>query len=348
MAKQYPADTIKLYETLKDKISKGSFSPFYLLMGEEPYFTDRLCELIIEKALMPEERDFNQTILYGSDTNASDVASACRRFPMMAPRQLIVVKEAQMIKKLDDFGNYFDHIVDTTILVLCFSGKSADKRTSFYKKALKAGEVFESQKIGEDAVPKWIEGYFASLGKSIEPKAALLLAEYAGNDLRKIALEAEKLIRAVEVDREKITVDDIEKNVGISREFNITELTNALAAKDARKAFKIAYYFGESPKRYPIQMTLGFLFFFFSKVELIHAHSMKMGSRPNMAEAAKRAGLFSSYAIPYIKAAQNFPLRKTMKIISSIRECDYKSKSNFGGDASDGDLLIELIGTILA
>ena len=271
-------------------------------MGEEPFYPERLCSVITEKALQPHERDFNQTILYGADTSVDEI--------------------------------------------LLFSGKNMDKRTSFYKKASKSCVIFESAKIREEAMPRWIESYFRSIGRAIEPQGAMLLAEYAGNDLRKISVEAEKLLKAVPEQQKTITADDIEQNVGISREFNTGELTSALATRNSDKAFRIAYFFGESPRQYPLQMTLGFLFFFFSKVEMIHAIMQR--DHTSMQDAATKAGIYYSYAKPYIAAATNYNLRKTMRIISYIRECDLHSKSGSGGTATEGDLLTGLIGKILS
>lgn len=345
MAKQSSPSTLQQFESIKGQILSGSFSPFYLLMGEEPYYVDALCEIIVENALQPFERDFNQTVVYAADTNPKEIVSLCSRYPMMASRQLVVVKEAQMLKKPEDFIPYLEHLFDTTVLVLCFTGKNADKRTNFFKTAQKYGVIFESAKVDEGTVPSWIESYVSSKGKTIEPDAALLLSESAGNELRKLVLEIDKLLKAIPDSSIVINAKDIEKNIGISREFNITELTNAISGHDAPKAFKIAYYFGESPKKYPLQMTLGFLFYFFSKVELIHSYCLGE-PRPNYSQAASKAGLYYKYATPYIAAASRYPLMKTMKIISSIKECDYKSKSNSGGEASEGELLIELLGKI--
>lgn len=340
-------DSVTLFNSLSKDIGAGKFSPFYLLAGEEPFYPEKLCGLIMEKAVQPHEADFNRTVLYGTDTNADEIVSACERYPVMAERQLVVVKEAQALKKLERISDYLDRPSPTTILVLCFSGKNADKRTSLYKKALKSGTVFESPRLPIEEMPRWIERFFASEGKGIEPEAAMLLAEYAGNDLRKISLEAEKLSRAMDEGTATVTAADIERNIGISREFNITELTGALATKDSVKAFRIAYYFGESPKKYPLQMTLGFLFYFFSKVEMIHAFIAGSGGTLRPRDAAAKAGLYYRYAGPYISAATSFNLRKTMSIIAAIKNCDYKSKTNSGGEASDGDLLNELIGKIL-
>ena len=343
MARQ---NTENIYKELRNEIVNRKFHPIYLLMGEEPYYTEQLCELIIENALQPVERDFNQYIFYGMDATAENVVAACEQYPMMAERVLVVVKEAQMMKKIENIAPYLDHISETTVLVLLVSGKNLDKRTSFYKKITKVATVFESSKVSLEAMPLWIEKHMAGKGRKIEPEAAMLMAEFAGNDLRKIAVETDKLLKAIPEDQKLINSADIERNIGISREFNITELTNALASKNAAKAFKIAYYFGESPKRYPIQMTIGFLFFFFSKIEGIHAYMMNTKASPK--EAAAKTGIYYSYADPYLTAVSKYSLQKTMNIIAYLKDYDYKSKSNLGGNASDGDILIELIGKILA
>ena len=226
-------DTAAQYETLRKEIEAGEFQPVYILMGEEPFYPERLCALITDRVLQPHERDFNQTVLYGADTSVDEIISNCERYPMMSERVLVVVREAQVLKKPEGLGVYLDHISPSTVLVLLFSGKNMDKRTSFYKKATKSCIIFESAKIREEAMPRWIESYFRSIGRAIEPQGAMLLAEYAGNDLRKISVEADKLLKAVPEQQKTITVDDIEQNVGISREFNTSELTSRQGFQDS-------------------------------------------------------------------------------------------------------------------
>ena len=339
-------DTAAQFETLRREIETGSLSPVYILMGEEPFYPERLCALITEKALQPHERDFNQTILYGADTSVDDIITTCERYPMMAERTLVVVREAQALKKPEGLSVYLDHISPTTVLVLLFSGKSMDKRTSFYKKAAKSCVIFESVKVREEAMPRWIESYFRSLGRTIEPQGAMLLAEYAGNDLRKISVEADKVLKAISESSDRVTAADIEQNVGISREFNTSELTVALASRDGDKAFRIAWFFGQSPRQYPLQMTLGFMFFFFSKAEMMQA--LMLRDRISPKDAAAKAGVYYSYAGPYLAAVRNYDLRKTMRIISWIRECDWLSKSNSGGSTTENGLLTDLIAKILS
>ncbi|MBQ0006596.1 MAG: DNA polymerase III subunit delta [Alistipes sp.] len=338
------------FETLKKEILDGNFRCLYVLSGDEAYFPEELCRLIIEHAMNPADRDFNQLILYGSDVSAETIVSYCQEYPMfsVSNRKLIVVKDAQSIRRTEALEKYTENMSRTTVLVLLYSGKTMDKRTSFYKKASAAGAVFESGKVELDRMPGWIDGYVRSVGMSITPDASQLLAESAGTSLRKVVMEIDKMRKNLSEETSVIEVGDVEKNVGVSREFSTMELTSALSARDAKRAFKIAWYFGRSPKQYPIQMTLGWLFYFFSKVEAIHAAAMSQNtSRPDLSAAATKAGIFYRYAQPYIAAARSFSLMKTMKIISLLRECDYKSKSNERGEASDGELLTELIARIL-
>lgn len=338
------------FETLKKEILEGNIRSFYVLSGEEAYFSEELCRLIIENAMDPSDRDFNQLILYGGDVAPETIVSYCQEYPMfsVSNRKLIVVKDAQSIRRTEALEKYIENMSHTTVLVLLYSGKGMDKRTSFYKKASAAGAVFESGKVELERMPEWIDGYVKSIGMSIAPDASQLLGESAGTSLRKVVMEIDKMRKNLPEGTSVIEVGDVEKNVGVSREFSTMELTSALSARDARKAFRIAWYFGQSPKQYPIQMTLGWLFYFFSKVEAIHAAVMsKNTSRPDFSAAATQVGIFYRYAQPYIAAARSFNLMKTMKIISLLRECDYKSKSNERGEASDGELLTELIARIL-
>ena len=333
------------FNTLQKEILSQQFRPIYILMGEEPFYPEKLCDLIIKNCLQPHERDFNQTVLYGNDTNVADVISICQRYPMMAERVLVVIREAQGLKNIEELDKYLQHYSESTVLVLLISGKTLDARTKFYKNASATGAVFNSQKVSEDAMPQWIADHFNSMGVSIDADAAALLAEFAGNDLRKIAVESEKLLQAIPQERKVINASDIENNIGISKEFNINELTNSLAYKNPKKAFNIAYYFGESPKKYPLIKTLGFLFYFFSKLELLHA--LRLSGITNKDTLIKEAGVYYSRFV-FLKALENYNLSKTMKVISYILECDTKCKSNLGGNASEGELLVELIGKILA
>lgn len=344
MAKQ-TADTTALFNTILSDIKNRKFKPVYILMGEEPYYSDMIMEQLLENVLQPQERDFNQTIVYGSDTSAAEIVSMARRFPMFAERQLVVVREAQALSKLEALEIYMESPAPETVLVLSFTNKSADKRTNFYKKAKSVAEVFESTAVKEWDVPAWITNHLKNAGIKIEPDAALLMAEHTGNSLRKIVLELDKLIKGIPLGCEMITVKDIETNVGISREFSAFELCKSIAYREYNKAYKIAVYFGENPKKYPLILTLGAMFFYFSKLLRCHAYFAQDGGIPD--NAARKAGAYSpSQVTEYVKAMRNYPLPKTMGIISLLKEYDYKSKSNAGGEASDGDLLTELVSKI--
>jgi DNA polymerase-3 subunit delta len=346
MAKQTEQDNLQQMNALLANIKGGKFSPVYILMGEEPYYSDIIIEAILANVLEPSERDFNQTVVYAQDTTTADIVQACRRFPMFAPRQLVMVKEAQHLTRLDILEQYLESPSEETILVLAFTNKSVDKRTGFYKKAKASATVFESKAIAEWDVAKWITSYVQEKGYSITPDAASLMAEHTGNVLRKIVLEADKLFKGLPADKKEITVKDIETNIGISREFSAFELTKSLVFKDYANAYRIARHFGDNPKKYPLVLTLGAMFFFFSRLLKCHAYYMKDGGI--MENSIRKAGIFAQGQIKeYAAAMRAFPVKKTMATIALIKEYDYKSKSGNAGGASEGDLLVELISHII-
>ena len=346
-------DTVQEYKALREEIERGDIKPFYLLFGKEHYYIDELCRLLMERVIPPEERDFGQIVYFGADVTANQVVSTARQYPMMIARQLVVVKEAQMMKKVEDIGVYFEGIQPTTVLVVCYktpndptkSGKNIDKRSTFYKQAKKIGVAFESNQIPDYRVARWIDGYLADEGLRIDPDAAALLAESAGSDLQKITLAIDKLRKMLPEDRRRITVKDIEENVGMSRDYSVFELTKALSLKDAGKAFRIAHFFGEAPKRFPIQMTVAALSGHFIRLLRYHALLQSGASRNDI---LAQLGINPYFAGEYDTAVRNYPVKKTMRAIALLREYDRRSKSNTRGEASDGDLLKELIAKILA
>lgn len=333
------------YSDLIKEIDSGKFKPVYLLMGEEPYYNDIIIEHLIDKALQPHERDFNQMIVYGSDTNAAEIASMARRYPVFAPRQLIIVKEAQSLTKLEPLEIYLQAPAPETVLVLVYTGKSVDKRSGFYKKAKTTAEIFESVPVPEWKVAQWIISYAGRKGITILPDAAALMAEHTGNSLRKIALEIDKLLKVIPEECIQITVKEIEENIGISREFSAFELCNALSFKNGDNAFKIAHHFGENPRKYPLLLTLGALFFYFSK--LLKIHAVMRQENLATASAVKKSGIYPSQEKQYLAAIRNYSYNRVMAAIAYIKECDFKSKSSAAGVANEGDLLIELVSRIL-
>lgn len=347
------SDTVQEYKTLREEILNGDIKPFYLLFGKEHYYIDELCRLLMERVVPPEERDFGQIVYFGADVTANQVVSAARQYPMMIARQIVVVKEAQMMKKVEDIGVYFEGIQPTTVLVICYktnndpskSGKNIDKRSTFYKQAKKIGAAFESNPLPDYRIARWIDAYVSEQGMQIAPDAAALLAESAGTDLQKIALTIDKLRKLLPEDRSRIVIKDVEDNVGMSRDYSAFELTKALSMKDASRSFRIVHFFAESPKRFPIQMTMAALTSHFIRLLRYHA-LLQSGTSSN--EILAQLGINPYFAGEYDTALRNYPVRKTMRIISLLREYDQRSKSNTRGEASDGDLLKELTAKILA
>lgn len=346
MAKQTDSDNMLQCNRILADIKSGKFAPVYIFMGEEPYYSDLLVEALLENVLEPQERDFNQTIVYAQDTTAADIVQACRRYPMFAPRQLVMVKEAQHLSKLDILEQYVEKPSPETVLVLVFTGKSVDKRTGFYKKAKANATIFESVAVSEWNVASWIEAYMKGKGYSISSDAASLMAEHTGNGLRKIVLESDKLFKGLPADKKDISVRDIETNIGVSKDFSAFELIRTLVFRDYEKTYRIAGFFAQNPKKYPLVLTLGALFFFFSRLLRCHAYYLQDGGMPE--NSIRKAGVFAQGQIrEYSTAMRVFPLKKTMQTIALLKEYDYRSKSGTAGQAGDGELLLELVSKII-
>lgn len=326
-------------------VKNGNFVPVYLLMGTEPYYPDLVCDEIIKYALTDSERDFNQTVFYGLDTDAGTVASECRSYPMMAERRLVVVKEAQSMKTLEDLATYASDPMESTVLVILMHGASADKRRALYKNVQKKGVVLVSDALRDYEMPQWITAFYKSRGLDIEPAAAALLAEYAGTDMSRIMLETEKMQKNLPEGTVRVNAADIEKNVGISRQFSIFELTKALSYMKAEKALKIAAYIGNGPK-FMLLLATAPLYTHFYRILKYEAALLK---NPAMSKSdrAKLLGVNPYFMEEYDVAARNYPIRRCMKVISLLEEYDFKGKGGGSGEASQGDLLMELVSKIL-
>lgn len=326
-------------------VKNGNFVPVYLLMGTEPYYPDLVCDEIIKYALTDSERDFNQTVFYGLDTDAGTVASECRSYPMMAERRLVVVKEAQSMKTLEDLATYAADPMESTVLVILMHGASADKRRALYKNVQKKGVVLVSDALRDYEMPQWITAFYKSRGLDIEPAAAALLAEYAGTDMSRIMLETEKMQKNLPEGTVRVNAADIEKNVGISRQFSIFELTKALSYMKAEKALKIAAYIGNGPK-FMLLLATAPLYTHFYRILKYEAALLK---NPAMSKAdrAKLLGVNPYFMEEYDVAARTYPIRRCMKVISLLEEYDFKGKGGGSGEASQGDLLMELVSKIL-
>lgn len=327
-------------------VKNGNFVPVYLLMGTEPYYPDLVCDEIIKYALKDSERDFNQTVFYGLDTDAGTVASECRSYPMMAERRLVVLKEAQSMKTLEDLATYASDPMESTVLVILMHGASADKRRALYKNVQKKGVVLVSDALRDYEMPQWITSFYKSRGLDIEPAAAALLAEYAGTDMSRIMLETEKMQKNLPEGTVRVNAADIEKNVGISRQFSIFELTKALSYMKAEKALKIAAYIGNGPK-FMLLLATAPLYTHFYRILKYEAALLK---NPAMSKAdrAKLLGVNPYFMEEYDVAARNYPIRRCMKVISLLEEYDFKGKGGGSGEASQGDLLMELVSKILS
>ena len=344
MAKGF-IETDSLCRGIVKDAQKGIFKPVYLLMGDEPYYVDMVCDAILEHCIDENERDFNQTVCYGADVTADSVITAARRYPMFADRQLVVVKEAQMMKGLDDLAVYCQNPLESTVLVIAMHGAGADKRKSLYKTVSKMGVVVDSQALRDYDMPKWIPVYYQSKGLQIDPDAAALLAEHAGTDLNKIAIETEKMLKNLPEGTVRVTASDIEKNVGISRQFSIFELTKELSNKNAAKALRIAAYIGSAAK-FAMPMAVSALFTHFYRILKYNA-LLSMTPRPGNDQKAKVLGVNPYFFAEYDTAVRNYPLRKCMAAIALLKEYDFKGKGGNIGEATDAELMVELTAKLL-
>ena len=330
------------FEDILKQLNEKKYRPIYFLMGEEPYFIDRITEHIADHVLTEEEKTFNKIILYGKDTDIPTVINTARRFPMMASHQVVIVMEAQSLDKIEDLIHYVEKPLGSTLLVINYKYKKLDKRKKLFKALEKNSILFESKRLYDDKVPPWINSYLRSRGKKIEPKAAVILTEYLGNDLGKIANELEKLIIVLKAEQDIITATDIERNIGISKDYNNFELNNALAQRNVLKANRIIQYFNANQKNHPLTLTITSVYFFFSRV--LRYHFLNDKSSRNVASALKIEPFFIR---EYETAARNYNTAKTVRVISLLREYDLKSKGFGNVSAIPGELLKELIYKII-
>lgn len=321
-------------------LKKGKFAPVYLLMGEEPYYIDLISDYIEEHALDAASRDFDQIVVYGKDTTLREVIQTARRFPMFGERQVVIVKEAQHLGSFDDLNYYLQQPQKSTILVFCYKYGSLDKRLKLLKEIEKTGVLMESAKIRDYQVVGWITDYVRQHKLDIDSKAVALLAEYLGTDLSKIINELNKLI--IGCGGKTITAELVESNVGISKDYNVFELQNALIKRDVLKANRIIRYFAANPKNNPLVMVLAQMFKFFSNLMIYHYLGDKQES--SVAVALKISPFFVR---DYKEAAQSFNARRTMNAISYIREAAARQNGVDVYQMNDEDILKELIFKIL-
>lgn len=332
-------EVLKIINDLK----AGIIKPIYFLMGDEPYYIDKLTEYIENNILSEDEKGFNQTVIYGRDATIEDIVSNAKRYPMMAERQVVVVREAQELSRtIDKLESYAENPQPTTVLVVAYKYKTLDKRKKLVKLIAKNGVLFESKKLYENQVGTWIQRLLQGRGYSIEPKANAMLVEFLGNDLSRISNELDKL-QIILPKGHTITPKDIEYNIGFSKDYNVFELQNAIGSKDQLKAFKIAQYFADNPKDNPLVVTVSLVFGFFVKILKYHGLKDK-----DPRAAAPVLGVNPFFMKDYEIALRNYPMKKVSSIVASLREIDVKSKGVGANSLSNHDLLKEMLVKIFA
>ena len=330
------------FEGILENLKKKIYHPIYLLQGEEPFFIDQISNYIEKNVLTEAEKGFNQTIFYGKDSEPQNIAESSLRFPMMADKQVIIVKEAQSMRKIEDLGNYAEKPLASTLLVLNFKYKTLDARTKLAKAIKKNGVILTTKKIYENQIPAWIEKYLKKRDFTIAPQAAQILTAYLGNDLGKVANELNKLVIAVK-DTNKITPEHIEKNIGLSKDYNLFELQDALGSRNIFKANQIIQYFGANPQEHPIQKTTATLFSYYSKI--FSYHFLKDKSERN---AVAQLGGHPFYIRKIMAASKKYNPTKLYEIIGILREYDMKSKGmGVSGLTESSELQKEMIYKIL-
>ncbi|MFO7851808.1 MAG: DNA polymerase III subunit delta [Bacteroidota bacterium] len=332
------------YNRIISDLKKKIYKKVYFLHGDEPYYIDLIIDFIEDNVLAEEEKSFNQVVLYGQETDMLSIINTARRFPMMSNQQVVIVKEAHYLKDLDLLTKYLDHPLDSTVLVISYKYRKLDKRTSLYKTLdrNKNVELYLSERLRDYQVPDWIDSYFHEHDISAERNVSHILTEYLGSDLSRIVNELDKLLIAIPKDDHVITSADIEKCIGISKDFNNFELQSALGHNDSLKANLIVNHFGHNPKDNPMPVTMATIFSFFRK--LLIYHHLKDKSRNNVAAVLRINPYFVS---DYEMASRNYSPAKTVRVISLLREFDMKSKGVGNISSSEGDLLKELIFKIL-
>ena len=325
------------YDQILSDIHKKNYAPIYFLTGEEPYFIDMISDTIENEALEEADRAFNQIVLYGRDVDVETIANHARSFPMMGDRMVVIVKEAQDVKDLEKFEAYLDTIPETTLLVFAYKYKKFDKRKALAKKIDKTGVWFESKKLYDSNIPGWIQNYLKADGYSITPKATQMLADFLGTDLHKIANELKKLTIALPKNK-SIDDADVERNIGISKDYNVFELQNAIGSRDVLKANRIVNYFGDNGKDNPLLVTAITLYGYFAK--LIKLHCTQDKSQGNLASVL---GVNPFFVKDYLSAARNYPPQICIRNISILREFDLKSKGYESGEVCEKDLYREMI-----
>jgi len=330
------------YPQIIKELKAKQYAPIYLLHGNESYYIDKISKYIEENVLTEGEKSFNQMIMYGKDTDHKTLIDTCSRYPMMASHQVVILKEAQEMKTLKELLPYINKPVHTTILVICFKHKKFDGRTKFGKLVKQKALTFESKKLYDNQIPDWIQSYLKDKKLTISPSASALVAEYLGENLSKVSNELDKLAINLTPGTE-VNEKHIQEQIGISKEYNVFELQKALGTKSVVKSNRIINYFISNPKKNPLVVVVGTLFNFFSKVYL--THFLKNNSEREMMEklGVRHAFFLKDYKL----AARNYPFQQSQNVISILKEYDLKSKGVDRVNATEGDLMKEMVFKIL-
>lgn len=338
------------FDAIMRNLKERKFSPIYILMGEEPYFIDKISDYIAEHALQPEEQAFNQTVCFGADVNAAQVVDMARRYPMMAEFQVVIVKEAQNLKTWEPFEKYAEKKpVASTILVLCHKNGTLDRRKKAISNLLKhveanGGVVFESKKKRDYELPGFIEGYLKLKKASIDPKSAQMIADHIGSDLSRLSSELDKVLISLPEDRREVTPEIVEREIGVSKEFNGFELRDAIVNRQVFKANQIVKYFDSNPKAGSLFAFLPLLFNYFQNLMIAYYAPDKSSDFAVAQYLELKSGWLAK---DYVTGLRNYSAMKTLQIISKIREIDAKSKGLDNPNTGVGDLMKELIFFIL-
>lgn len=335
---------VATYDVIMRDLKAQHFAPVYVLMGDEAYFIDKISDYIAEHVLQPEEQAFNQSVVFGSDVTVAQVCDLARAYPMMASHRVVIVKEAQAIKSWEAMEKYMDKPVLTTVLVICYKNGTIDRRKKFMAKAEAAGVVFESKKKRDYELPGFVETYLRMHRATIDDKSAAMIADHIGADLSRLTSELDKLLISLPDDDRRITPDIVERQIGVSKEFNIFELRNAIVCRDVFKANQIVSYFDKNPKAGSLYAFIPNLFMFFQNLMLAHYCPNKNNDK----SLAEYLDMKSVWAVKdYLTGLRNYTATKTLRIISKIREIDAKSKGLDNQSTGAGDLMRELIFYIL-
>ena len=333
------------FQSIMHDLQERKFVPVYYLVGDEPYYIDRIADYIAEHVLQPEERDFNQTILFGSDVTAAQIADTARRYPMMSEYQVLIVKEAQNLKNTEAIEKYLKAPMSSTILVMCLKNSKIDgRKKELVKNILAAGVLFESNKLKDRELPAFIEKYLKAREVSIDPKSTQMIAENIGSDLSRLTSELDKVVLSLDQKDRRVTPQIVEDQIGVSKEFNGYELRDAIVNRNVYKANLIIKYFDENPKAGSIYSFLPMLFNYFQNL-MIAFYAPNNKSQEGVAEWLELRNAWA--AKEYMTGMRNYSGMKVMQIISKLREIDAKSKGLDNPNTPPGELMKELIFYIL-